>query len=164
MNNFDYITKENIKEHNPNLPHITDHKYKILITVRSESRKTNALFDLIGCQPDIDKIYLYAKDPNESKYQLLINKCGGAGLKHCNNSKTLIDYSNGMDDIYENVEEYNPDKERKILIVFDKRNSDILSNTKLNPILTELFIRGRKLNIYLGLLHNLTLLYQKILD
>ena len=60
-----------------------------------------------------------------------------------------------MDDIYKNIEEYNPNKERKILIVFDDMYADMLSNKKLNPILTELFIRGRKLNISFGFYHTI---------
>ena len=96
-----------------------------------------------------DKIYLYAKDPYEAKYQLLINKPESAGLKHCNDSKAFIEYSNDMVNIYENIEENNPNKKRKILIVFDDVIADMLSNKELNPIVTELFIRGRKLNISL---------------
>ena len=66
MINFDDVTKENIKEHNPNWPQIPDHPYRILITQGAGSGKTNSLFNLIHQQPDIDKIYLYAKDPNET--------------------------------------------------------------------------------------------------
>ena len=69
------------------------------------------------------------------------------GLKHFNDSKAFIEYSNDMDDIYKNIEEYNPNKKRKILTVFDHMIADMLSNKKLNPIVTELFIRSRKLNI-----------------
>ena len=105
-------------------------------------RQANALFDLINHEPDIDKIYFYAKDPSEAKYQLLINK---RGLKYLNDPKAFIEYSNDMDDIYKNIEEYNPNKKRKILILFDDMIADMLSNKKLNPIVTELFIRGRKL-------------------
>ena len=65
-----------------------------------------------------------------------------------------------MDDIYKNIEEYNPNKKRKILFVFDDMITDMLSNKKLNPVVTELFIRGRKLNVYIVLLHNLILLCQ----
>ena len=54
-----------------------------------------------------------------------------------------------MDDVYKNIKEYNPNKKRKILIVFDKMIADMLRNKKLNPVVTELFIRGRKLNIFL---------------
>ena len=74
MFNFDYITKEGIKEHNPNWPEIPDNPYRILIFEGSESRKTNALFNLINHEQDINKIYLYAKNPFEAKYQYLINK------------------------------------------------------------------------------------------
>ena len=74
MFNFDYITKEGIKEHNPNWPQMPDNPYKILITRGFRSGKTNSLFNLINQEPDIDKVYLYAKDPYEAKYQLLINK------------------------------------------------------------------------------------------
>ena len=70
-------------------------------------------------------------------------------IKHLNDSKAFIEYSNDMDDIYKNIEEYNPNKKRKILIVFDDMIADMVSNKKLNPIVTELFIRGRKLNISL---------------
>ena len=83
----------------------------------------------------------------KQKYQLLINKGESIGLKHLNDSKGFIKYSNYMDDIYKNIEEYNPNKKRKILIVFDYMIADILSNKNLNPIVTELFSRSGKLNI-----------------
>ena len=105
--------------------------------------------NLIENQPDIDKIYLYAKDPYESKYQYLINKREGVGINHFNDPKAFIEYSNDMCDVYKNTDEYNIDKERKILTVFDNMIADILKNKKLNPIITELFIRGRKINISL---------------
>ena len=109
--------------------------------------KKNSLFNLINHQPDIDKIYLYAKDPYEAKYQFLINKTETAGLNHFNDSKAFIDYSNNIVDVYKNIEDYNPNKKRKILIVFDGMIVDMLSDKKLYPIVTKLFIRGRKLNI-----------------
>ena len=74
MINFDGVTKENIKEHNPNWPQIPDHPQRKLIIRGSGSGKTNSLFKLISQQTDIDRIYLYAKDPYETKYQFLINK------------------------------------------------------------------------------------------
>ena len=80
---------------------------------------------------------------------MLIHKRGGTSIKHLNDSDAFIEYSNDTDDIYKNIEEYNPKKKQKILIVFDDMIADVLSNQKLNPIVTELFIRGRKLNIYL---------------
>ena len=73
MFNFDYITKEDIKEHNPKWPEIPDHPYRILIIGGSGSRKTNALLNLINHEADIDKMFLHAIDPYEAKYQLLIN-------------------------------------------------------------------------------------------
>ena len=111
--------------------------------------KTNTLLNLINNQPDIDKIYLYAKDTYEDKYQFLINKRESIGLKHFNDPKAFIEYSNDMHDVYKNIDDYNPDKENKRLIVFDDMIADMINNKKLNSIVTELFIRGRKLNISL---------------
>ena len=104
---------------------------------------------MIENQPDIDKIYLYAKDPYEAKYQYLINKRESVGINHFNDPKAFIEYSNDMRDVYKNIDEYNPDKENKILIVFDDMIADMIHNKKLNSIITELFIRGIKLNISL---------------
>ena len=98
--------------------------------------KTNTLLNLINNEPDIDKTYLYAKDPCEAKYQLLIKKRKNAGLNYFNDSKAFIEYSNDMDDIYKNIVEYNPSKKRKILIAFDDIIADIHSNEKLNLIVT----------------------------
>ena len=103
--------------------------------------------NLINSQPDIDKIYLYSKDPYEAKYQYLINKLGKVGIGHFNDPIAFIEYSNDMQDVYRNIEDYNQDKKRKVLIVFDDMIADMISNKKLNPIIKELFIRGRKLNI-----------------
>ena len=115
----------------------------------SGSGKTNTLLNLIDNQPDIDKIYLYAKDLYEPKYQFLINKRESIGLKHFNGNKAFIEYSNDMRDFYKNIDDYNHDKENKILIVFDDMIADMIKNKELNSIVTELFIRGRKLNISL---------------
>ena len=135
--------------HNKNWSYIPDHPYRILIIGGSGSRKTNLLLNLIENQPDIDKIYLYAKDPYEAKYQYLINKREGVDIDHFNNLKAFIEYSNDMHDAYKNIDEYNPDKENKILIVFDNMIADKIHNKKLNSIVTELFIRSRKVNISL---------------
>ena len=70
---------------------------------------------------------------------MLTNKRESAGLKHVNDSKASIEYANDMDDIYENIEEYNPNKKHKILIAFDDMIADMLSNEKPNPIVTEIF-------------------------
>ena len=93
---------------------------------------------------------MYAKAPYEAKYQFLINKRESTGLKHFNDPKAFIEYSNYMQDVYKNIEEYNVDKEHKILIVFDNMIADMINNKNLNAIATELFIRGRKLNISLA--------------
>ena len=145
MINFDDYTNENIIEHNLKWPYIPDYPYRILIIGGSGSGKTNSLLNLINNQPDIDKIYLYAKDPYEKKYQYLINKREKAGINHFNDPKAFVEYSNDMQDVYKNIEDYNPIKKRKVLIIFDDMIADIAD--KLNPIVTELFIRGRKLNI-----------------
>ena len=147
MINFDDYTNEHIIEHSK-WPYIPDHPYRILVIGGSVSGKTNALLNLINNQPDIDKIYLYAKDPYEKKYQYLINKLEKVGLNHFNDPKAFMEYSNDMKDVYKNIEDYNPIKKRKILIIFDDMIADMINNNnKLNPIVTELFIRCRKFNI-----------------
>ena len=149
MIKFDEYTNENKKEHNLNWPYIPDHPYRILIIAGSGTGKTNALLNLINNQQDIDKIYLYAKDPYEDKYQYLINKRKRVGINHLNDPKAFIEYSNDIHKVYKNIDNYNPDKENKILIVFDDMIADMINNKKLNSVVTELFIRDRKLNISL---------------
>ena len=150
MINFDGLTKENITKYSSNWRQIPDRSYRILIIGCFGSGKTNSLFNLISYQPYIDKICSYVKDPYESKYQFLINKQETAGLKHLNDSKAFIECSNDMDNIYQNTKEYSPNTKRKILIFFDDMIADMLINKKLNPIVTELVIRSKKLNIYLA--------------
>ena len=98
---------------------------------------------------NIDKIYLYAKDPYEAKYQLLITKRESTGFTCLNDPKVFTEYSNDMDDIYKNIEEYNPIKKQKKLIVFNDMIADMLSNKNLNSKVTELCVRERRLNISL---------------
>ena len=116
MINFDEYTNENRIKHNPNWPYIPDHPYRILIIGGSGTGKTNALLNLINNQQDIDKIYLYAKDPYEDKYQYLINKKESVGINRFNDHKAFTEYSNDMHDVYKIIDNYNPDKENKILI------------------------------------------------
>ena len=149
MINLDKYTNENKKENNLNWPYIPDHLYRIFIIGGSGTGKANALLNLINNQQDIDEIYLYAKDPYEDKYQYLINKRESAGINHLNDPKAFIEYPNDMHDVYKNIDNYNPDKENKILIVSDGMIADMINNKKLNSIVTELFIRGRKLNVSL---------------
>ena len=122
-----------MKELNPNLQKISDHPYRILKVGGSRYGKTNALLNLINHEQNIDKIYLYAKDPYYPKYQLLINKRENADLKYLNESKAFIKSSNYMDDIYNKY----PNKKRKIWIVIDNMIADVPSNKKQNPIVTE---------------------------
>ena len=152
MINFDKYVNEKKTKHNKNWPYIPDHPYRILIIGGSGSGKTNLLLNLVKNQPHIDKIYLYTKDPYESKYQYMINKREGVGINHFNEPKAFIEYSNNMHDVYKNIDEHNLDKENQILIVFHDMMADIIHNKKLNSIVTELFIRGRKLNIFLVLI------------
>ena len=123
----------------------------MLIIGSSGSGKTNVLFNLI--QQDnrslIDKIYLYAKDLSERKYQFLIKKGEDAGIQNLNDPSAFIEYSNPMDDVYNNIVDYNPKRKRKILIVFDDMIADIMTNKRFQAIIKELFIRCRKLNISL---------------
>ena len=149
MINFDEYTNENKRKHNLNWPYIPDHPYGTVIIGGSGSGKTNTLLNLINNQPDIDKIYLYAKDPYEDKYQFKIKKREMIGLNYFNDPKAFIEYSDDLQDVYKNINNYNLNKENKILIVFDDMIADMINNKKLNSIVTELFIRGRKLNISL---------------
>ena len=106
--------------------------------------------NLIGNHRDIDKIYLYARDPYEAKYPYLIKIREKVGIDHHNDPRAYIQYSNDMHNVYKNISYYNPDKENKILIVFDDMIADMINKKKLNSIVTGLFIRGRKLNISLA--------------
>ena len=92
MINVDDFVNENKIKHNKNWPYIPDHPYRILIIGGSESGKTNLLLNLIENQPDIDKIYLYATDPYEAKYQYLIKKREGVGISHFSDPKAFIEY------------------------------------------------------------------------
>ena len=96
----------------------------------SGSGKTNTLLNFINERDDIDKIYLYAKNLSELKYEYLIKKRECAGTKNLNDSNAFIECSNTIDGVYENINDYNPNRKRKILIVFDDMISGIMSNKK----------------------------------
>ena len=130
MINLDNIINDNNNNHNEKWPYIPDHPYRILIIGGSGSGKTNTLLNLINEQKDIDKIYLHAKDLSESKYEYLIKSRENAGIKHLNDLKAFIACSNTMDDIYENINVYNPNRRRKILIVFDDMIATIMTKQK----------------------------------
>ena len=108
MKNYDQSVELN---QNPNWPYIPDHPYRILIIGVSGSGKTNVLLNLIKHQiPDTDKSYLYVKGPFDSKYQLLINGREKVGIQNLKNPKACIDYSQTIDDVYENLDDYDPTK------------------------------------------------------
>ena len=115
----------------------------------SGSEKTNALFNLIKEQDDIDKTYLYAKDLSEKKYEFLIKKREDAETKHLNDSNAFTECSNTMDDFYENTDGYNRNRQRNISIVFDDMIAEIMTNKKFQGKIKELLIRCWKLNISL---------------
>ena len=126
-----------------------DHPYRIIIIGGSGSGKTKALIDLTNEQNDIDKISLYSRDLREPKYEYLIRKREDARIKHLNNPNAFIECSNTMDDVYENINDYNPIRKRTKLIAFDGMIADIMANEKFQSIIKELFVRCRKLNISL---------------
>ena len=108
---------------------------------------------------------MYARDLSEPKYEYLIKKREDVGIKHINNPNAFIECSNTMDDVYENINDYNPRRRRKTLIVFDDMIADIMINKKFQAIMKELFIRCRKLNIFhLFLSRSLNFLFQEMSD
>ena len=113
MINIHNYVNENKTEHNEKWLYIPDDPYRIIITGGSRSWKTNALISFINEQNDIDKIYLYATDWSETEYEYLIRKCEDAGIKHLNNPNAFIKYSDTMNDVYENINDYNPIRKRK---------------------------------------------------
>ena len=107
---------------------------------------------------------MYAKDPYEAKYQYLINIHEKVDIDHFDDHKAFIEYSNDMHDVYKNIDEYNPDKENKILIVFDDMIADMINNRRLDSIATELFLRERRLNFSTVFITQLYFKVPKMLD
>ena len=139
----------------------------MLIIEPSGSRMTNALLNLMQKQNNnnpIDKIHLYAKDLSKPKYQFLNEKRENAGIKNYNNPSAFIEYPNTMDDVYSNIDDCDPKRERKMLIVFDDKIADIMTNKQFQAIIKELFIRYRKLNISLVFITQSYLRLQKMQD
>ena len=111
------------------------------------SGKTNTLLHLINNLHPIDKIYLYAKDLHEPKYEYLINKREQAGIKNFNDPHAFIEYSDDMDDVLDDINNYNKNRDKKVLIVFDDMTADIEYNKKFKRIIKELFYRSCKINV-----------------
>ena len=132
MIHLDNIVKENKKEHTK-WPYIPDHPYRILITGGSGSGKTNTLLNLIKEQDHIEKNFLYAKDLSEPKYEFLIKKC--KKIRYLNEPNTFIECSNTMNAVYENIDDCNPSRKRKNLVVFDDMIADIMTNNKFQTII-----------------------------
>ena len=135
MKNYDKSVEIN---NNLNWHYTPDQPYRILSIGFLGSGKTNVLLNLYW--QDIDKIYLYVKDSFESKYQLLINEREKVRIKKL--IQAYIDYSQTIDDVCTNLEDYNPTKKRRVIVVFDDMVVDMDSNKKLSPV-TKLFLRGR---------------------
>ena len=105
------------------------------------------MLHLINNLHPIDKIYLYAKEIGEKKYQFLINKREQAGIKNLNDPNAFIEYSNDMDDVLDDITNYDKNRDKKVLTVFDDMIADIEYNKKFKRIIKELFYRARKINV-----------------
>ena len=143
MFNLDAISNKHNKDDKKKWP------YRMIIIGPFGSGLTNALLNLIQKQDNdrlIDKPYWYAKDLSVPKYLLLIGKRENAGIKNLNETDSLIEYSDTMEDAYNNIDGHNPNRN---LIVLDDMIADIVTNKKFQAVTKELFIRCRKLNISL---------------
>ena len=121
--------------------------FRMLIIGPSGSGKTNTLLHLINNLHPIDKIYLYAKDLHEPKYEYLINKREQAGIKNLNDPHAFIEHSDNMNDVLYDINNYNKNRDKKVLIIFDDVIVDIEYNKNFKRINKELFYRARKINV-----------------
>ena len=113
--------------------------FRMLIIGPSGSGKTNTLLHLINNFHPIDKIYLYAKDTDEKKYQYLINTREQAGIKNLNHPHAFIEYSNDMNDILDHINNYSKNRDKKVLIIFDYMIADIMRSEKFKAIVKRTF-------------------------
>ena len=141
------LNLDDIVSNNKSSSECNDWPFRMLIIGPSGSGKTNTLLNLINNFHPIDKIYLYPKDTDEKKYQYLINKREQAGIKNLNDPHAFIEYSNDMDNVFDDINNYNKNRDKKVLIIFDDMIADIMRSEKFKAIVKELFIRCRKLNI-----------------
>ena len=145
LNLDDIVSNKNTTE--PSSSERNDWPFRMLIIGPSGSGKTNTLFHLINNLHTIDKIYLYAKDIDEKKYQFSINKREQAGLKNLNDPHAFIEYSDDMSDVLDDINNYNKNRNKKVVIVFDDIIADIEYNKNFKIIIKELFYRSRKINV-----------------
>ena len=145
MLNLDNIVSNN----NTSSLEDSDWPFRMLIMGPSGSSKTNTLLHLINNLHPIDKIYLYAKDIHEPKYEYLINKREQAGIKNLNDPNAFIEYSDDMNDVLDDINIFllNKNRDKKVLIVFDDMIADIEYNKNFKRIIKELFYRARKINV-----------------
>ena len=141
MLNLDDIVSNKKENKNHNWP------FRMLVIGPSGSGKTNTLLHLINNFHPIDKVYLYAKDTDEKKYQYLINKREQTAIKNLNDPHAFIEYSNDMNYVLDDINNYNKNRDKKVLIIFDDMIADIIRSEKFKAIVKELFIRCRKINI-----------------
>ena len=141
MLNLDNIVSNKNENKNNNWP------FRMLIIGPSGSGKTNVLLHLINNLHPIDKIYLSAKDIHESKCEYLMNKREQAGIKNLDDPKAFIEYSDDMDGVLDDINNYNKNRDRKVLIVFDDMIADIEYNKNFKKIIKELFYIARKINV-----------------
>ena len=139
MFNLDKLVNEKQKEDN--------WPFRMLIIGPSGSGKTNTLLHLIDKLHPIDKIYFYAKDLSEPKYEYLINKREQVGIEMLQNVKAFIEHSNDMNDVFENINDYNKKCNKNVLLVFDDMIADIEHNKNFKKVIKELFYRARKLKV-----------------
>ena len=121
--------------------------FRMLSIGPSGSGKTNTLLHLINNLHLIDKIYLCAKDIHKPKYKHLINKSEQAGIKNLDDPHAFIEYSNDMNDVLDDINNYNKNRDKKVLIVFDDMIADIEYNKTFKRKTKELFYRARKINV-----------------
>ena len=135
------LSLDDIVSNNRSSSERNDCPFRMLIIGPSGSGKTNTLLHLKNNFHPIDKIYLYAKDTDEKKYQFLINKREQARIKNLNDPHAFIEYSNDMDDVFDNINNYNKYRDKKVLIILDDMTADIMRSEKFKAIVKNLFIR-----------------------
>ena len=150
-NNYKMLNLDDIVSNKKGMSSLerNDWPFRMLIIGSSGSGKINTLLHLINNFHPIDKIHLYAKDIGEEKYNYLINKSKQAGIKNLNDPKAFIDYSNDMSNAPDDINYYNKNRDKKVLIIFDDMIADIEYNTDFKKIIKKLFFIGRKIIVFI---------------